>query len=233
MNWHSFQSTPPRGRATRRSDRLARSIARVSIHAPRVGGRRNAIQIAEAQGVSIHAPACRATARPSCWAAAATSFNPRPRVGSLTVNRAWWPPCLSSRGFQHVHAPAWAGDSDGPWFSAARKAASFNPRPRVANSGDCAGCQDRLVPHRGFNPRPRVRGRHDSGPSMETRSPSGVSIHAPAWATCNRVATERSRSTTIKVFNPRPRVGGRQLLGRLKPWTPTMSTVSIHAPPRA
>ena len=76
-----FQSTPPRRGDRRRTSRSPR-LARVSIHAPAKGRRRDRLPVdAVTDRVSIHAPAKGRRDAGNCRIDVLHCFNPRPREG--------------------------------------------------------------------------------------------------------------------------------------------------------
>ena len=196
---------------------------------PRVGGDLWPVRNQSAPTSFNPRPRMGATPARSATGGRRPGFNPRPRVRGDREHARW------SRSRVSIHAPAWGATrtraSPGrpsrvsihapAWGatagvrSSSSTGACFNPRPRVLGDWTTPSCRTSLA----FQSTPPRGGRLTDGSSM---SPSGVSIHAPAWGATLGVAAI-SRSPGFQSTPPREGRPERRS-------TIPAQLVSIHAP---
>ena len=170
-----FRSTPPHG-GRHLFERRPAAFRGVSIHAPawRATGKAAVCYITGA--VSIHAPAWRATLVPAFWVGTTVGFRSTPPHGGRRAP-------ARRRHYVHVvsiHAPAWRATSGAPGTSPVIMVSIHAPAWRATRAR-----HTRQRQRYSFDPRPRMEGDAARGWHAAFAT---VSIHAPAWrATASNV----------------------------------------------
>ena len=202
-----FRSTPPHGERLRRSSRLL-DLRRFDPR-PRMGS--DMAILSSAPGEFRSTPPHGERRVPLCRCGYHLCFDPRPRMGSDSPNGAR----ATLQGFRSTppHGERQAGER----MCALR---GFDPRPRMGSdfrdSGDAVVAVFRSTPPHGE--RLQI--------TLQDRSASAVSIHAPAWGATRRGCVHSDREIVsihapawgasgraemaarlVSCFDPRPRMG--------------------------